>query len=41
MRMVAIVGAKKSGKTTVIERMLAELRSRGLRVGTLKLIHHE
>ncbi len=41
MRLVAIVGTKKSGKTTVVERMLAELRSRDLRVGTLKLIHHE
>jgi len=41
LRLVAVIGTKKSGKTTVVERMLAELRSRGLRVGTLKLIHHE
>lgn len=41
MRLVAIVGTKKSGKTTVVERMLAELSRRGLRTGTLKFIHHE
>lgn len=41
MRLVAVVGTKKSGKTTVVERMLAELGRRGLRAGTLKLIHHE
>ena len=41
MRLVAVVGTKKSGKTTVIERLLGALRQRDLRVGTLKLIHHE
>ncbi len=41
MRLVAIVGTKKSGKTTVIERMLGELTRRGVRAGSLKLIHHE
>ena len=41
MRLVAVVGTKRSGKTTVIERMLGQLRSRDLRVGALKLIHHE
>ena len=41
MRIVSVVGTKKSGKTTVVERLLPELRRRGLRVGTLKLIHHE
>lgn len=41
MRLVAIVGTKKSGKTTVVERMLPALKARGLTVGTLKLIHHE
>lgn len=41
MRIVAIVGSKKSGKTTVVERMLGKLRDKGLRAGTLKMIHHE
>jgi molybdopterin-guanine dinucleotide biosynthesis protein B len=41
LRIVSVVGTKKSGKTTVIERLLPELQRRGLRVGTLKLIHHE
>ncbi len=41
MRIVSVVGTKKSGKTTVIERLLPVLKGRGLRVGTLKLIHHE
>jgi molybdopterin-guanine dinucleotide biosynthesis protein B len=41
LRLVAIVGTKKSGKTTVVERMLGELARRGLRTGTIKLIHHE
>ncbi len=41
MRIVSVVGTKRSGKTTLVERLLPELRRRGLRVGTLKLIHHE
>jgi molybdopterin-guanine dinucleotide biosynthesis protein B len=36
---VAIVGKKKSGKTTVIERLVAELVRRGRRVGTIKHGH--
>jgi molybdopterin-guanine dinucleotide biosynthesis adapter protein len=34
--MVAVIGGKHSGKTTVIEHLIAELRSRGFRVGTVK-----
>jgi len=41
LRLVAVVGTKKSGKTTVVERMLGELASRDAVAGTLKLIHHE
>jgi len=41
LRLVAVVGAKKSGKTTVVERMLDELARRDLRAGSLKFIHHE
>ena len=36
---VSIVGKKKSGKTTVIERLVAELVRRGHRVGTIKHGH--
>lgn len=37
---VHIVGASNSGKTTLIERLLPRLRTRGLRVGTLKHAPH-
>lgn len=33
---VSIVGSKKSGKTTLVERLVAELTRRGYRVGTIK-----
>ena len=33
---VSIVGKSKSGKTTVIERLVQELKSRGYRVATIK-----
>ena len=33
---VSIVGKSKSGKTTLIERLIRELKSRGYRVGTIK-----
>ena len=35
-KIVAIVGGKHSGKTTVIEHLIPELRRRGYRVGTIK-----
>jgi molybdopterin-guanine dinucleotide biosynthesis protein MobB len=40
MRVVAIVGAQGSGKTTLIERLIAVARSRGLTVSTIKHTHH-
>ena len=40
MKSVHIVGSKNSGKTTLIVELVDELRSRGLRVGTLKHTHH-
>jgi molybdopterin-guanine dinucleotide biosynthesis protein B len=40
MRVVAIVGRQGSGKTTLIERLIPALRSRGLRVSTVKHTHH-
>jgi molybdopterin-guanine dinucleotide biosynthesis adapter protein len=36
---VAVVGKKKSGKTTLVERLVAELVRRGRRVGTIKHGH--
>ncbi len=35
---VSIVGKSKSGKTTVIEKLVQELKSRGYRVATIKNI---
>ena len=35
-RLVAVVGGKHSGKTTVIEHLILELKRRGNRVGTIK-----
>jgi len=38
---VSIVGESKSGKTTLIEMLISELKSRGYRVATIKhSIHH-
>jgi molybdopterin-guanine dinucleotide biosynthesis protein B len=38
---VSIVGRRNSGKTTVLEALVAELMRRGLRVGVLKHSAHE
>ena len=35
-KLVAVVGGKHSGKTTVIEHLIAELKRRGYRVGAIK-----
>jgi len=35
-KLVAVVGRKHSGKTTVIEHLIAELKRRGYRVGAIK-----
>jgi molybdopterin molybdotransferase/molybdopterin-guanine dinucleotide biosynthesis protein B len=40
MRLWGVVGRKDCGKTTLTERLVAELRARGLRVSTLKRSHH-
>ncbi len=40
MRVVGIVGAQGSGKTTLIEKLIPVLRARGLRVSTIKHTHH-
>ena len=38
---VSIVGRKNSGKTTLIEGVVAELKNRGYRIGTIKHHHYE
>jgi len=40
MLVLSIIGKSKSGKTTLIEKLIPELNSRGLRVGTVKHAHH-
>ena len=41
MRVVGVVGWKDSGKTGLVERLVAELTARGLRLATIKHAHHE
>jgi molybdopterin-guanine dinucleotide biosynthesis protein B len=41
MKAVSVVGYSKSGKTTTIETIVAELKKRNYRVGTIKDIHFE
>lgn len=38
---VSIVGKSKAGKTTLVERLVAELKGRGYRVATIKHIHRD
>jgi molybdopterin-guanine dinucleotide biosynthesis protein MobB len=37
---VSIVGRSESGKTTLIEKLIPELKARGYRIGTIKHTHH-
>lgn len=39
-RVLAIVGAKDSGKTTLLEGLIGQLTRRGYRVGSVKHSHH-
>jgi molybdopterin-guanine dinucleotide biosynthesis protein B len=41
LRAVAVVGFRKSGKTTVVEGLVRELAGRGYRVGTIKHIREK
>ena len=40
MKVFGVVGWKNSGKTGLVERLVAEFTARGLRVATLKHAHH-
>ena len=37
---ISIVGRSQSGKTTLIEKLIPELKNRGYRIGTIKHTHH-
>ncbi len=39
-RLITVAGLRKSGKTAVVEALVAELRSRGHEVGTIKTMRH-
>ena len=39
-RVIGVTGWKNAGKTTLVERLVAELVHRGLRVNTIKHAHH-
>src|SRR5262249_46844217 len=40
-RVFGVVGWKDSGKTTLVERLVAEFVRRGWRVATVKHVHHD
>ncbi len=40
MILLGVIGHKDAGKTTLVEALIGELASRGLRVSTLKRTHH-
>ena len=40
VQIIAVVGKSKSGKTTLIERLIPEIKRRGYRVGSVKHAHH-
>src|SRR5690606_142191 len=39
-RVLGVIGWKNSGKTTLVERLVAELVARGWKVSTVKHAHH-
>ena len=40
MKIIAVLGAKNTGKTTLVTRIVRELVERGFAVGTVKHSHH-
>jgi molybdopterin-guanine dinucleotide biosynthesis protein B len=41
MRVYGVIGWKNSGKTGLMERLVAEITARGFRVSTVKHVHHD
>lgn len=41
MKVFSVIGYTKSGKTTTIEKLIAELKKRGYSVGSIKDVHYE
>ena len=41
MRVYGVIGWKNSGKTSLMERLVAEITGRGLSVSTVKHVHHD
>jgi len=39
LKIIDVAGLKKSGKTTVVENIVSELKARGYKIGTVKKIH--
>ena len=39
-QILSVVGKSRSGKTTLIERLIPEIKKRGYRVGSIKHAHH-
>ena len=40
MKVYGVIGWKNSGKTGLMERLIAEIRARGLSVSSIKHAHH-
>ena len=41
MRVYGVIGWKNSGKTSLMERLVAEITGRGFSVSTVKHVHHD
>ena len=41
MNIYGVIGWKNAGKTSLMERLVAEISARGLRVSTVKHVHHD
>jgi molybdopterin-guanine dinucleotide biosynthesis adapter protein len=41
MKVYGVIGWKNSGKTSLMERLVAEITSRGISVSTIKHVHHD
>lgn len=41
MRIYGVIGWKNAGKTSLMERLVAEITGRGIRVSTVKHVHHD